>query len=308
MRHLLSSLTRAPRARHVGSILAASLCAFALLSVPGCYGEDPDVGVAEQAVINGTPVSAAENPNQVALYRKPGGVTWGPRPCTATVLGGDWVLTARHCTETSYGAADIPPSWMALSTQVAPGLAPPAGSVVPTQVVRHPSLDVALIRAAVQPNRGPLIGSNNPNSEVQFYEGVPPVGTPLTCYGYGRSVCLPYDAPEDGTSGAGTLRKGTFTVSETYPNAYRVVGAAGQSLWNGDSGGACFFEQDGRSYLTGVHVIAAADCSSAVDTTGFKAWLQSTTGCSTACPRNWFCCEPEDYACGLCAPSGAYCP
>jgi hypothetical protein len=258
--------------------------ALAVLLLGAC-GFDPDqeaTGVTADAIIRGTPVTAAsQNPRVAALYHRHlcesgnagcsqvGQWYWFPRPCSATILRASnaetWVLTARHCVT---GDGEVPGTVVSAANLrlntgltpgiVAPGASPPSGSVVASNVVTLPvqaglsntaGFDLALVRFGV------VVQISTRRTSLRM---VPPAlaGNTVTLlhYGYGRFTNTDLDTEiEDGTTGAGTLRYGKGFRMTDLCVAGGGCGKAGyyeylndnvldQACANGDSGGPGFLE------------------------------------------------------------------
>lgn len=239
---------------------------FALtLALSGCGSEAleaEDVAEAASEIVNGSAVALAEanNMGMVALYARTPAADGGPgpwwgRPCSGTVIqhiaNSAYVLTARHCVTLS-GAVDseiMPASWLRVASGVNPGLPnpePPASAkTVATVYAMAPSdpsiaswrRDAALLKVNA-PDWGYLVSRKG----VQMVPAK--AGLSLTGYGYGLNVrndnCYGNGSI---TTGAGTLRKATFTslgggtAKRTGWYSYKY-NALGQSIICGDSGGS----------------------------------------------------------------------
>ena len=246
---------------------------------PGCAldadGDAENVAQVGDQIIQGADEAVHSNPNVVAVYHG-----W-PRPCSGTVIDNrrNWVITAAHCvTEgTNIESAPLPPSSIRLSRQIAPGLTPPADAVTPTRVVTHGVLDLALLEV-------PGIGGPGGHA-LWLAPSSTLLGKTLNCFGYGRFVHNQSPYVEDGTSGAGRLRRADLPVISFNSTQYEFgSNSVGQILGHGDSGGPSFYWRDfgvgdWERFITGVHRNSDSVSSSRDDTIAAgAAWIFQTIG------------------------------
>jgi hypothetical protein len=136
-----------------------------------------------------------------------------------------------------------------------------------TRIVRHPSLDVALVRLA-----SPMaMGIATTGYYAMPLYTMPPstlVGATLDCYGYGVNT-LDQD-------GAGVLRTADLPVISSAYNSIRVgLNARDQALNHGDSGGPCFYN-DGKSWwIAGVTSSGTNEYADQVAASAVVSWVNS---------------------------------
>ena len=167
------------------------------------------------------------------------------RLCSGTRIGLGWVLTARHCI--SPGTVQNPRQlklWRGNRT---------SGHVVAQQIVFHPNnqIDIAMVRLS-----SPFGGQDSVQDVLWYTSPGTLVGKTLRCYGYGRRT----------PTLTGDLRRAYLTVGGTWDRGYTLQrNARGQVIARGDSGGACFLEENGYRYITGVHVSVSNDLTQSYD-------------------------------------------
>lgn len=136
-----------------------------------------------------------------------------------------------------------------------------------TRVVRHPSLDVALVKLAAPMQMGLSTTGYVSNP---LYNQAPStlLGKTLDCYGYGVSS---YDG-----SGSGVLRTADLKVIETMYNEIRTgVNSRGQALNHGDSGGPCFYN-DGKSWwIAGVTSHGTDTTADSIAASAVASWVNT---------------------------------
>jgi hypothetical protein len=272
-------------AARVMLLLASLLAAFGCSSTP----ETEPLATESDEIVNGTTVSAAQNPKTVALYHQAvceagaccptvGQMYWFPRPCSAMVLrslpGETWILTAHHCV-TRNGEIDgaiLQPTQLRVNASLSPGLAlpnPPAGSFVPDLVVPElaadlAGYDIALVRVPAAVPVGSRRVSLPMNDKLNTSQNV-------VAFGYGRFVETSPPHCETGASGAGVLRTAqNFRVTSVCAGCgafgsyeYFDSNALGQSVWRGDSGGPSFLQSTVTApflEVVGVHSSGCLGC------------------------------------------------
>jgi len=268
----------------------------AMLLLSACGEQEPeDIAAMSDEIRIGTTINAPQNPKVVALYHMSmcdagnpycpvkGQLYWFPRPCSASVLRSKpaetWILTARHCVtpDASFGGVPVAPSQLAVNTSVSPGLAlpnPPVGSFIPDAIVpadlapEDTGYDLALVRVAAElPVSGIRVS-------LPIWQGAVnmPQGALLTAFGYGRRIDTAPDELEDGTTGAGTLRRAlNLPLLSVCPGCgrygqytYTDQNALGQAVVHGDSGGPTFLQSSLSTpfmQVVGVHSTACYSCS-----------------------------------------------
>jgi hypothetical protein len=167
----------------------------------------------------------------------PGGFATKPI-CSAALVTNDWALTAGHCF--APGALPIP-------VVASMGLAATAGF----EVVRHPTLDVAMVRLASPFAMRVAGGTSTTAFERGLVRSAPVAlwGRAVQCFGFGIDNIVGAD------SGAGTLRtaSGMPIVAAFGAELLIEPNAAGQIAAPGDSGGPCLLaDSSGRQVVAGV--------------------------------------------------------
>ncbi len=203
--------------------MKTGLVGFALtLGACSANPEDPSENVArvEEKIINGDEVVRDD------LIQLGNG--------TGTLLSRSWVLTCEHCIG---GTALEDFTFTQASTgETRRGV----------EKHDHPTMDVALVRVD---EPFPVAGTTYDVNRLWPGSTQDLVGEQGDCYGFGFDTYYDWLGP---------LRHGVMPLSSAgSADFYRIdPNSEGQIIWMGDSGGPCFVDRDGESYLTGVHVLA----------------------------------------------------
>jgi hypothetical protein len=275
-------------------LFAATACSGEHGIIDEAVGTGEDVGVDSADILNGTSVTAAQNPKVVALYHQAmcepgnsfcpvqGQFYWFPRPCSATILRSTavdtWILTARHCVTTN-GTIDgtpLSPNQIVINTSVSAGPAlpsPPVGSFLAGEVVAPAAagteaFDLALVRVFAQ------LPVSAVRVSIPIWQGAVnlPNGAPLAAFGFGRKFTHQDPNFENGESGAGVLRRAfnlpflsaCFGCVPYGSYTYTDWNASSQAVVNGDSGGPTFLQASLSTpfyQLIGVHSTACWTCT-----------------------------------------------
>lgn len=207
------------------TLLAAS-CAF------DAAPEQEAVGASTEAILSGTPITAAQTPY---VQVNPG--------CSGTLIRNDWVLTAGHCVPNS---AESDPQTLSVVD-----LNQPSNTASARQVFRARGFDAALIRLA-----NPMIVNGSTTGwrlPIAWGRASSHVGKAATCRGRGPSTC--------GGSDSGVLRQRTATLSNerrTFEELQIIPGITE----GGDSGASCTISSGGQDYLVGMNVAGGCGASS----------------------------------------------
>jgi len=202
--------------------------------------------------------------------------------CSGTVIRNDWLLTAHHCVtqhDLTTGGLPILPS--EVNVQILNSSNNPQGRLI----VRHPTLDVALVKLTAAPIPQ---GQNNFAYENWIYLGNDSVfgGQSLFSQAWGDNQitsCSPLVS-----SGAGTLRWANMLISTLSPSLFFVVPSGANHVIPipGDSGSALYYQVNG--YERPVGVASTVDCTQNtspfvtqayyVRSDNFRGWFQGVAG------------------------------
>lgn len=260
-----------------------------LVSATGCANEVDDsegpVGQVQSDIINGTanPVDYLGTP-YVALTDP---MLTGH--CSGTLIRGDWLLTAHHCVSqnaaVSGGTAILPSE---LSVSVLGGYNNPISGL---HIVRHPSLDVALVKLTTAPLGNTSMYSSRIPYRNWIYQGSDAslVSQSLYSQGWGSNALTSCTPPTVGSTGSGTLRWAYLPITATLGSTeFEVQNTGGPSqpmAAPGDSGSAIFTQVSG--YYVPMGVASNIGCSgSPLEVTeadytrsdAFRGWFQGVVG------------------------------
>jgi hypothetical protein len=198
---------------------------------------EEDVASVSEPIISGTFVK--QDPVGVAFLSLTRPSDGKVGYCSGIALTNTWILTAKHCTQVA--ASDPANVYVrAFANEV---LLPPTPIPRATNIIEHPTSDVALVRLST-----PVTVSSKapdgrifrfPSSAVNtFYPGTVDsmLNTKQTCYGYGDDTL---------GSGYGILRQAVgLPVAEIHPDSHSywiLPNELGQTPYSGDSGGPCVY-------------------------------------------------------------------
>lgn len=225
----------------------------ALLSACGGTGSSEHGGQVRSKIINGKEVS---QPQDLGLVHVLSSTSQGTG--SGLLLTNEWTLTDAHVLDHTLCRSELPNELLDGNTRRTCRFPPNVQSValgnigtsVPQPALRvsaHPAyaarlvetdlsgpiVDAALIRTA------PFAVSVPPRSINSAQDPTSLVGSPIFCFGYGRStIAIPQN---DVRRGFGTARFGTsaITASDATHLFFVPDGATGQTPIQGDSGGPC---------------------------------------------------------------------
>lgn len=217
--------------------IACGLLAAGCVDAPE---EGSELGTQEQGVVNGDILDPS---TEIAKS-----MVWLPG-CSGVALDWEWILTAEHCPALAPGTSIY-------------GLGTPVRHMVVRETMKHPSLDVALVRVFLNDTPVPTLRLwNRPVSEL--------LGSRLFCAGQGGNVA-------EGEGGGGTWRWAPLTVSGGTTDDYEVAAnGLGQHLWFGDSGGPCTKYIDGAYHVTGItSLVGTVSGTQVALTPAVTAWVE----------------------------------
>jgi len=232
------------RGLRLRSIVTSCVLATSLVAAPSAvgaaYADDGGVGT---RIIGGETVSSASWATQ--LY-------WGDHfGCSASLIAPRWVLTARHCVDSS------PTHVLVGNIQLGQGT-----RATVNRVVRSPDGDAALLRLATSVNRTP----------VRLANANPPVGATSQIYGWGT-----FEVGE-GHPVSDVLKRAGVRMERVAGDAYD--GPALQGVWvtgtagYGDSGGPQIYNG------TQVGICSTGDYTRVwyASVATHRAWIRSISG------------------------------
>lgn len=205
--------------------------------------------------------------------------------CTGTMVAARWLLTAHHCV--SKGAEATTGGTVVDSGGVTASLNGGTNSAHDIQIVRHPTLDAALVLLDTTPVNGSGQSFRN-----RMYRGAI---TPLASHnfytqGWGNNA-ITQCSPNVNGSGAGILRSATLAIQSMIDAGHFNItpNASGQIEWTGDSGSSLFSVVAGLNRPNGVE--STGNCSpnplkvtaiQHVRGDAIRSWVEGVTGTSPA--------------------------
>ena len=244
-----------------------SFLATALLSLAACAGDDFDlndpVDDTSSAVIRGEQDAIRGFTGAVRLNRPDGSGI-----CSGVMITNNWVLTAKHC-------------FAGENTVIVAYIDSPVTTTWVAQRIDHPSLDASLFRLATP---FPSYTFGNPPTFTGYrrplYSGTTESmqWQRLLCMGYGISNS-DYVTPSDGQLRYAFLPVlGTETTGPQVTVTPNLAGPNGlERMWTGDSGGPCFWPQDGSlAAIDSYHLdIDFLQRGFMVSVPALRGWIQS---------------------------------
>jgi hypothetical protein len=247
---------------------------LAVLSVVlGCGGGDTQhLDTRQQEIIGGwNPIFPLDGPMSRRFVKV-------RNICSGTVIREKWVITAKHCVDTTapYGWNDVEYS---------------DGSRVPGDAIVHPTLDVALIKLHSPTRCAYAITDSSKDGchkvPLFMYNNRDLDGKEVVCFGYGHNKTG--KSWEGFGTGYGVLRGATLMAHYLdedhliyYPNS------SGQIQASGDSGSSCFYKEtliditsEGKWRVSWGGDIELLDTRS-VSASGFRDWVLNQIGESPA--------------------------
>ncbi|WBB78147.1 DUF1986 domain-containing protein [Micromonospora sp. WMMD882] len=226
------------RIRHLVAALSAAFVGTLGLGAPATAAPSADV---TPYIIGGSYVSSA--PWAAAVFSN------GSFTCSGSVIGAEWVLTARHCVSGS------------MSVRIG-SVYYASGGTTRTVSASYTRYDLALMR----------LSSAVSTSYVTLGTSNPPSGSSNSIYGWGMT-CY------SGCGASSQLKTATVQVTGTTTDAYggpairstRVNGNA----WRGDSGGPQFYNGRQVGVASTANGTTIQNYSSVASS---RSWITSVTG------------------------------
>ena len=264
-------MIRTKRLTHV-SLLLCALGAGACGSTDDPGARRDHLTTSSDEIIGGTPVSTdaigtVEISSPQTSY------------CSGTMLTPTWLLTAHHCVTIGAlrtGGTAVNPTILQAHLKGGPNF-PNA-----VQIVRHPTLDVALVRLSQPPTDATGKVFTN-----RLYRGSSAglVAQTLSTQAWGSNAITQCTPPSSG-SGQQVLRSANLQIAELTGSEYKVIPTAGQINWLGDSGSSLYRTVGGLQRPTGVTSwcnctqtpsLAVTDCRH-VGADFFRDWANGVIG------------------------------
>ncbi|WP_409485374.1 trypsin-like serine protease [Arsenicicoccus dermatophilus] len=248
-------------------LLVAGLAATAALS--------GGTAAASPAVTDPTPVNPSIVGGRDATETYPWNVVWGEfsNECGGALIAPGWVLTAKHCTIGSR----LEKSWVRIGSK---DWSTGGESVKPVSWIKHPTLDVALMKL-----------QTDASSPVAPIAALPPVGTDARLVGWGAMSGTDHQSPKTlqeldlkvvdnaQCSDGGIKGDSEFCVATS-------TGASGACV--GDSGSPALQKVNGRWTLLGVTSRGPSDCGQGgsiyTSASAIAQWINENAGTSIPVP------------------------
>jgi secreted trypsin-like serine protease len=268
-----------------------SLALVPLALVSACAVEGDAPASARDPVYGGAAPNQPYHAAVVALHERTSrGVSSSPF-CTGTFIGGQWILTAAHCSVDRRNRAKSASSF-AVYVGDNPRLDLAAHVYLVDRVIVHPSYsgttlrnDIALLRVT----RAITESAPVPHLPGTLALGPADIGASLNHAGFGYNeqrlfgVKLQADVPIGGygCSVSGCPSPGDAATQISYSQRANALYPLGLGPCNGDSGGPAFVLRGGVPYVAGITSYGDANCnvygvSTKVD--AFDAWIRTQTG------------------------------